>query len=63
MSRRKRDYSDVGSLAKYLRLYHGYSRRRLAEACGLSQGQIFDYEHGRRGCPWETSSSWRHSLP
>ena len=49
MSRRKRDYSDVGSLAKYLRLYNGYSRRMLAEACGLSQEQIFDFEHGSRG--------------
>lgn len=49
MSRRKRDYSDVSSLAKYLRLYHGYSRRMLAEACGLSQEQIFDFEHGSRG--------------
>lgn len=49
MRRRKRNYSDVGSLAKYLRLYHGYSRRRLAEACGLSQGQILAYEHGSRG--------------
>ena len=49
MRRRKRNYSDVGSLAKYLRLYHGYSRRKLAEACGLSQIQISAYERGSRG--------------
>ena len=49
MRRRKRNYADVGSLAKYLRLYYGYSRRRLAEACGLSQVQILAYEHGSRG--------------
>ena len=52
----------VGERIRELRRSHGFSLESLAEAIGVSTGELDDYEHGRKrptsGCLWELAETF-----